>query len=252
MSPSISPRSIVIISLIAAAIITECIAAPIFSVAQRPGISRKSRFFKMLGATMFLSVGVLAFLLTDNQSGYARFMLIGLAFSWVGDLFLHIKGMAYFIMGFISFTTAHICYICAYYKASAEYFPERSFITVPEIAAIAVIMVLTALYYILRKKMSFKNPGMIASVVYGFVLVPMVVKAAAFSLDFVSGGYPYSLPAGIMLTLGAVSFFLSDTSLALLMFNKPDKDNYKLKNYNVATYFAGQTLLALTILFIGV
>lgn len=245
-------KTIVLIVLIVAAAIIECIFAPLFSVAQRPGKSARSRLYKMICATMFLLIGVLAFILSGNESVFARLMLIGLGFSWVGDLFLHLNGKVCFSIGFASFATAHIWYLCAYYNATKMYFPERKFITVIEVIIILVIMIATALFLTLVKKMSIKSPGMIASLAYGFVLIPMTVKAAAFSLDFIMGGYPHAVISGAMLAFGAIAFFLSDVSLSILMFNKPDKDNYKLKDFNVATYFIGQTLLALTILFIGI
>lgn len=245
-------KSIVLVVLIAVAAIIECIFAPLFSIAQRPGKSKKSLTYKMICATMFLLIGVLAFILSGNESVFAKYMLIGLAFSWVGDLFLHLNGKVCFSIGFASFATAHIWYLCAYYNATKMYFPERKFITVIEVVIILAVMVATALFYTLHKKMSIKSPGMIASLAYGFVLIPMTVKATALSLDYILDGYPNAAIAGAMLTFGAIAFFLSDASLALLMFNKPDKGNHKLKDFNVATYFIGQTLLALTILFIGI
>lgn len=242
--------SAVLIAVIAIAVIVQLIFAPKFSVAQRPGISRKSRTFKMISATMFVLIGFAAAILVKNQSEYAKFMLIGLLLSWVGDLFLHIKGSKPFMVGFFSFTAAHVFYIIAYYKATKMFFPERKFFTAIEIVLFIVIEIAMFCYYAVLKKMPVKSKEMLACGFYGLVLIPMMIKATAFSIDFIRGGYPYAIIAGIMLTFGAFCFVLSDTSLALLMFNEPDKHNHKLKNHNVGTYFAAQTLLALTILFI--
>lgn len=242
----------VLIAVIAAAIITEIIFAPKFSVAQRTGISRRSRTYKMICATMFVIIGIAAAIISDNKSDYAKFMLIGLGLSWVGDLFLHIDGLKYFLVGFFSFTAAHVFYIIAYYYASKMYFPDKKFITAIEIIFFFVIEIVMVIYYTVLKKMKLKSRGMLASAFYGLVLIPMLIKATAFSVYFIRGGYPYAPLAGFMLTFGAFCFFMSDTSLALLIFHDPYKENHRLKNHNVGTYFCAQTLLALTMLFIGV
>ena len=50
---------------------------------------------------------------------------------------------------------------------------------------------------------------------------------------------------------GGTLFFTSDLTLVLLMFNEKMKKNHRLKDYNIGSYFLGQTLLALSVLFIG-
>lgn len=247
-----SSQQILLIVLTAVAIVVEIIFTPLFLKAQRPGISTKSRFYKMICATMFVCVGVLAVLFSGNHSDYALFMMIGLVFSWFGDLFLHIKGKKPFIVGFICFTTAHVFYLIAYDHATKQYFPERRFITWGEVLIFVVLEVSLLLFYTKVKKMSIRSVGIKLGIVYGFVLLPMMIKAAAFSLDFIRSGAPNAFLAGFLLTFGAFCFVLSDTSLLLTMFNPPDRKNIKLKNHNIATYFAAQTLLALTIHFIGV
>jgi len=99
------------ITLTIGAIVIEAVFTPLFLHYQRPGICLKSFICKMICASMFLSVGLLAYFYTGNTSEFAKFILIGLSSSWVGDLFLHVKqgskitfgiGMAFFAAALLS------------------------------------------------------------------------------------------------------------------------------------------------------
>lgn len=201
---------------------------------------------------MFTAIGIMTAVYAKNRSSFAMFMIIGLMFSWIGDLFLHIKGKKYFIIGFLAFASAHIFYLTAYSRATSMYFPERKFLQLWEIITALAIEIVLIGYYRIIHKMSLKSEGMIAAIVYGLVLIPMTLKAVVFSYEFIKGGFPNAVYAGICLAGGSVLFFLSDTSLVLLMFNEKFTSNHRLKDYNIVTYFLGQTLLGLSMLFVGV
>ncbi|MCD7774277.1 MAG: lysoplasmalogenase [Clostridiales bacterium] len=239
--------------LIAAAVVIEAIFTPLFLKAQRPGANLKSMTYKMICATMFFMVGAFSVLYAGNRSGFAAFMIAGLALSWLGDFFLHIPRKAWcFGIGFAFFTLAHVMYITAYSLATKAYFPDRKIINIYEIIAVILIEIGLYIFYKFKKKMSFKSAGMIASAFYGIVLNTMTVKAVSFSAQYIySMLTPKAVFGGLCIALGGICFFTSDTSLVILMFNKPDKHNHKLKNHNIGTYFFGQTLLALSILFVG-
>ncbi len=240
------------IVLIVLAITIEIIFTPLFLKAQRPGANPKSLTYKMICATMFFVVGVFSLIYSGNESEFAKYMIIGLALSWVGDFFLHISRVWCFVIGFVAFASAHVFYIIAYSKATDLYFPGRQFFKVYEIIAVLLIELALFAYYKFKKKMSFKSAGMIASVFYGFVLNAMTVKAVTFSVEYIMARFSNAVFGGLCISLGGVSFFMSDTSLVILMFNEPDKHNHRLKNHNIGTYFFGQTLLALSVLFVGV
>lgn len=240
------------ITLTVIAVVVEAIFTPFFLHYQRPGICLKSFICKMVCASMFLAVGILAFIYSGNESQFALFMVIGLACSWFGDMFLHMKQgcKVTFGIGMAFFAAAHVLYLIAYSKANSLYFPDRSFFTVPEIAfAVATVLIF---YFIFKGKaqINFVSPIMSAFVIYGLILVTMFVKAVSFGTQYIIAGN--SVFGGLCLALGGTLFFSSDLTLVLLMFNERMKRNHRLKDYNIGSYFLGQTLLALSILFIGI
>lgn len=245
--------TVTFIALAAAAIIIEIIFTPLFLKAQRPGICIKSFCFKMICATMFLLLGYMSWKYSSNTSEFAKYMLIGLVLSWFGDFFLHIKTKYItFAIGFCFFTSAHILYLIAYNSAWKQYFPEKSFISVIDIVLIVLIFVFAALFVKFKKHMPLKGVGLAVCVSYGLVLATMLVKAVTFSVNYIIELGTAAIPGAVCLAFGGINFFMSDSSLALLLFNPADKGRIGLKNHNIGTYFMAQTLLALSILFIGI
>lgn len=239
------------ISLTVAAIVIEAVFTPLFLHYQRPGINIKSSICKMICATMFLTVGILAYVYAGNNSEFAKFMLIGLGSSWFGDLFLHLKkgSKVYFGIGFVFFAAAHVLYLISYSKANSLYFPERKFLTVPEILIAVVIIVV--FYFILKGKdlINFASPVIAVFVVYGLILTTMFIKAVSLGTQYIIADN--SVFGGLSLALGGTLFFTSDMTLVLLMTSEKWKKNHRLKDYNIWSYFVGQTLLALSVLFVG-
>ncbi len=241
------------IAIVAAAIAIEIIFTPLFLKAQRPGICVKSFCFKMICATMFLLLGLLSWQYSENNSEFAKYMLIGLGLSWFGDLFLHIKTkIVTFAIGFCFFTSAHILYLIAYSKAWVQYFPNKGFISVIDVVLVILVFFFAYLFIRFKKHMPLKGIGVPVCVGYGLVLVMMLVKAVTFSVNYIITIGTSAIPGAICLAFGGICFFMSDSSLALLMFNPADKGRIGLKNHNIATYFMAQTFLALSILFIGI
>ncbi len=239
------------LTLTIGACVIETIFTPFFLHYQRPGICLKSFICKMICASMFLSVGILAYFYTGNTSEFAKFLLIGLTSSWFGDMFLHMKqgSKITFGIGMVFFAAAHMLYLIAYSKATNLYFPERNFFTIPEILITIVIIVVFYFIYKGKGQINFASPIMLAFVIYGFILVTMFVKAVSFGTQYIMAGH--SVTGGLCLASGGTLFFTSDMTLVLLMFNEKMKKNHRLKDYNIGSYFLGQTLLALSVLTIG-
>ncbi len=240
------------ISLTVAAVVIEAIFTPLFLHYQRPGICLKSFTCKMICASMFLAVGLLAYFYTGNTSEFAKFLLIGLASSWLGDMFLHLKQgcKVTFGIGLVFFAAAHVLYLIAYSKATALYFPDRKFFTIPEI--LFAVVTIIVLYYLFKGKgqINFLSPIMLVFAVYGFILVTMFVKAVSFGIQYIIAGN--SAFGGLCIAIGGTLFFTSDLTLVLLMFNEKWKKSHRLKDYNIGSYFLGQTLLALSVFFVGI
>ena len=87
-------------------------------------------------------------------------------------------------------------------------------------------------------------------IAYTAILITMFIKASALGITYYKTGAENGWIALIVLVLGSLCFTLSDATIGLLMF-AGKKKNKPLKVFNIVTYFAGQTLLASSILFIN-
>lgn len=239
--------------IFAAAVITTAIFTPKFLIEQRPGKSKKSLTYKMICASMFVIAGIVSIKLRENTSWFALFMFSGLLFSWVGDFMLHVnEKMSVLIIGILFFMAAHFMYLGAYSNAWEYFFPGTPFISIGEILAIAACVAI-ALAYLIAKKISLKNIILIPAGIYTVVLSTMFVKALNFSIKYIGVSDPnnkYNMLTAILLVTGAFFFVCSDATLGMIMMNEKIKGNFPLKCFNIITYFAGQLMLASTILFI--
>ncbi len=236
--------------LFAFCIILEIIFTPLFLKAQWPGMCLKSLIFKMICSTAFVSIGVLSMIIADNKSTFAIMMLTGLVFGWLGDYFLHAKPTnTYFALGLVSFMLGHIVYIACYIRSLPVVAPDYNMLNIPEIIT-AVILLTVAI--ILAKKFNVEFSMKLLKfgvIVYTIILIIMFVKASSLGINYCLTGAPYGALAVIVLTLGSLCFVLSDATLGLILFGG-QKRNKPLKVFNIVTYFAGQAMLASSILFI--
>ena len=60
---------------------------------------------KPFASTLFLAIAILAGAL---ESTFGMLILLGLAMSWLGDVFLIPKGRIFFVLGLASFLLAHL------------------------------------------------------------------------------------------------------------------------------------------------
>lgn len=236
--------------LFAVCIILEIIFTPLFLNAQWPGMCLKSLTYKMICSTAFVSIGVLSILIADNKTTYAIMMLVGLAFGWLGDYFLHAKPTnTYFGLGLVSFMVGHIAYIACYIRTLPVIAPGYNMFNVVEITAIIALLVI-AVVLAHKFKVQFSTKLLkIGVVAYTFVLILMFIKATSLGVNYCLTGASDGIFAAVVLTLGSLCFVLSDGSLGIILFGG-QKRNKPLKVFNIVTYFAGQAMLASSILFI--
>ncbi len=235
-------------------IITAVIAAAVIGItyfyvyAQKDGACYKSWALKMLGATGYMAVGVLCVIMTGEFSEFDKAMILALVFSWLGDLFLHMWfHKIWTALGFLCFLTSHICFIRAYLKGIELFNPGRGFFSVPEIIAV-VIFVALFIVCMIRSKMNLKGILKLPVIIYGVVIMTMLCKATLLGIEAVSAGIT---PAFLICAgAGAVNFVMSDFSISFLMFDKRHKKNFRLKLFNMYTYFIAEILLASLIYFI--
>lgn len=237
--------------LFVACIIIEIVFTPLFLKAQWPQACFKSLVYKMICSSAFVCIGVLSVFITGNKSTYAIMMLVGLALGWIGDYFLHAKTTnTYFAIGMISFMLEHIAYIACYMRTIPVISSEYNMFNPVEIIVISALLVL-AFVGAAKFKVEFSMKILKLGVaVYTAILITMFVKATALGIAYYKTGAENGLIALLVLLLGSLCFTLSDATIGLLMF-AGKKKNKPLKVFNIVTYFAGQALLASSILFIN-
>lgn len=232
------------------AVALEFVFVPLFLKYSWPDKCWKSFGYKNVCSALFFAAGLLAMTISNNHTPYAKMIIIGLLFGWIGDLFLHIVSdkIIFFGIGGLAFLIGHIFYIDAFSKAIQETYPQANTFEWYEILAVVLLVAAVVLYGVL-KKIKF-NPMMIAVLLYAVTISTMLVKALRYSIgEIVYGMNDHMIMICVTVALGAILFVLSDGSLGMILF-AGKKGNRPLKIFNIVTYFAAQILLASSIFFI--
>ncbi len=243
--------------LLAICYILFFIFVPLYDKAYWPEPTKKSLTFKMISATSFVAIGLLATEITGNESYYANIMLIGLILGWVGDLFMHIPHppekprMSVVYIGAASFLVGHIFYVAAFVKTTAALTADYKFITIPEVIAFFVIFIAFAL--MLEPVFKFKYTSKFMKVtlhIYSLFLIVMLVKACKFGITYYLSGAENGIIGMLILLVGGILFFISDLTLGIRLLGG-GKGNKTIKTVSLYTYFFAQLLLSTSILFIN-
>lgn len=158
-------------------------------------------------------------------------VVLALIFSWIGDMFLILKGVKWFAVGGVSFMISHFFFILSY-------LPGINFSNIP-IAAIVTL----GIFFFITVSIIFKNlkphlPKAIFYPMYLYLLVNGGMNCFAI-FRFLS-----SIELSSIITvIGAILFFISDSSLFFVRFKK----NCKLKTHFLVmlTYSIGELLIVL-------
>ncbi len=208
-------------------------------ITQKTGLSEKYGFkMKMLCAFMYLVTGIVSAVSIYRTTHYSIMLFSALVFGVLGDFFLSYRNEKYFTVGVIFFALGHLLYSYTFlcvgdYKALIHITAVIG-ITV---AVTAVIMIFAKTRLKLRGK---KN----------MLLIYLPVLVFAFACAFIKGvvaGRAGNLSFGLCLISGGTLFFLSDIMIGMGKggIKRPDF----LHNAVSYTYFAAQTLFALSIYF---
>ncbi|HOV32975.1 MAG TPA: lysoplasmalogenase [Candidatus Hydrogenedens sp.] len=181
----------------------------------------------MVASSCFIYIAFSSFWYNEVPSYLYYVMLgiiMGLVFSWFGDLFLLSRAHVTFLLGLISFFLAHICYIIAFILVGVDWFLTISALVVFTVPGIAIALWLRP------------SLGSMRFPVYAYMLAISCMIALA------TGAWAYS---GLWnLPLGALLFYLSDIFVARDRFKKSDKWNVLIG----ILYYAGQVFLASTLI----
>lgn len=163
-------------------------------------------------------------------------VVLGLIFSWLGDMFLILKGVKWFAVGGIMFMTSHIFFIISYAT-----FVEFSKINV--IFAVLLIDLFIASSSIVFKYLRPHLPNSLFYPMYIYLVINGLMNCFAWFKSMSISALP-----SIITAIGALLFYLSDTALFFVRFDK----NSKLKTHFLVMllYSLGEFLIVLGIIYV--
>jgi uncharacterized membrane protein YhhN len=176
---------------------------------------------KFVASTAFIAVAILS---GAWASVYGRLILLGLVFSWFGDMFLVGTSQLAFLCGLSAFLLAHIAYVSAF--IAHGYDRRWVWFAVVPVTAIA-IGVFTWL--------EPHTPVNLALPVRAYIVVISMMVIFAIGTRGRGGS--------VLIVSGAILFFLSDLSVAALRLVQTVYPTYVL---GLPLYYAGQVCLALS------
>lgn len=195
--------------------------------------------FKITTSILFISTGIISYINSPGDYYYFILLILGLFFSFLGDIFLALKVNhndgslnKYFFYGVISFAITHVMYIGAFIHLGSFKILD---LLVTLILSFIIISLLKS-----NKNIDFKN--MIIPIrIYSFVICLMTFEAFKLLvlLNFDVGS--------ILRFAGTLLFILSDMVLCFILFYKNPKKF--LVAINLITYYVAQFLIASTLLF---
>ncbi len=183
-----------------------------------------SRNAKMSAACGFIATALLA---GAAKHRYGRIILVGLIFSWFGDLFLSYSGT--FLQGLVSFLLGHVAYSIAF--ATQTIRPKQS-----AIAAAAMALPAAAIVAWLYPNLDEMR-------------IPVLAYTAVISVMFILSAGLVGRPGGNLACIGALAFWMSDLFVARGAFVIQDDYNRYIGS---PLYFGGQVLIALSIAYVAV
>jgi uncharacterized membrane protein YhhN len=194
---------------------------------------RQIYIFKPISTLLLIAVLVTAFFEPARNPTYAIGVLVGLLFSFGGDLALMFQeNRKAFTIGLGLFLTAHIAYTVVFILLGS--------FTAWDLLSGAVLMVIAVgLYRLFAPNLGSMKVPVIAYIAIISLMVNRALSAFASPL--------FSTSQAWMVVVGAVLFFISDVILAANRFWKP----WKYQRISLAFYYSGQFLIALAASYFG-
>ncbi|MBQ5951421.1 MAG: lysoplasmalogenase [Lachnospiraceae bacterium] len=186
---------------------------------------------KGLASLCFVILGIL----NSSGSGTAKLIVLGLLIGCVADILLNLrmvfekKGQLIFLVGILVFLTGHILYLAAVLPLCSN-----------RLVCVIIGVILTALLMVWIFKQITAKP---AFKIFGIVYIGAIMLlncAAVWNLVTAPSRFAAVFAAG------AVLFLVSDIVLILNTFGKEFRQS--LRNTNIGLYYAGQILIAMSLL----
>lgn len=195
---------------------------------------------KICASSVFIYTAILSYINNPTNFNYFILIFIALIFAFLGDVFLSLKGKplekldTMFFLGLASFVMTHIFY-------SSAFITLGSFNIFISILTVLVSLTLITFFKSL-KNFDFKN-GTIPSYIYIFAISFMFCNA----LGLIKCNLDKALL--LLLIIGPLLVFISDFIISFIFFFKNCPKF--LRPVNLITYYLGQILIALSILYIS-
>ncbi len=158
-------------------------------------------------------------------------IVLALFLSWLGDVLLIPKGVKWFTAGGIAFMLSHLFFILGYSK-------DIDFASLPVAVILLLALLFTAIVVFVFKKLKPSLPKALFYPMFFYLLLNGAMNCFAIFRCL-------SLPnlATVTTCIGAILFFISDTSLFFVRF----KRNSRLKTHFLVmlTYSIGELLIVL-------
>lgn len=200
---------------------------------------------KMVNATVLKGAASLFFVLLGfvcyaaNTAPFGKLIVIGLVLGLVGDVLLNLrnvfegrKSMLVFALGILAFLSGHFLYIAALIRLKADIVAWAAVLTV----IISVLAIPPLMRRITAPSMGLKIFG------YVYLVVVIAMFSCAAMLLVKLGASALT----VLFAVGALLFMVSDFIMIYYSFGKKIKP---LRAINLLSYYAGQLLIAITILF---
>lgn len=181
----------------------------------------------------FLITSLLGFYVLSSKD-IRTVTILALIFSWIGDLWLMIPGVKYFAIGGVSFMISHIFFVFSYIY-------DIVFANVNKI-----IVVILAIFFVITVSIIFSHlkkhlPTKLFYPMYLYLLINGTMNC--FAIFRMLSNVTTST---IITCVGAILFFISDSALFFVRFQK----NCKLKTHFLVmlTYSIGELLIIIGLL----
>ena len=213
--------------------ITIIAAAALLLILLLYHIKRDNQKSALLTKTVLSSLFVVAALIQPHTiSGYYNFLLAGLIFCLLGDIFLALPQKGMFLAGLVVFLAGHLLYAVGFFRVTeiGKWAGTGTLV----IAAVGGLV-----YFRLRTYL-----GQMKIPVIFYMIVISVMLTGAWS---VFGDCGLARSGRIMIFTGALLFYISDLFVARHRFVKMEFSNRLM---GLPLYYTGQFLLAFSVGFL--
>jgi len=211
-------------------IIVTIVSLIFLLAAERKEDIAKRVVYKVIASTGFILTAVSG---GAFESRYGVLILIGLALSWFGDVFLLWRTSRTFQAGLVSFLLAHVAYITAFIFVFST---ARS----GDLTSWAIICPVLLVIPFIKRWLDPHLPAAMRYPVYAYIFVISIMVMGAILASLATGQWA--------ILIGAVMFYLSDVSVARDRFVAPGFINGL---WGLPLYYGGQLFLAYSVSLIG-